>query len=127
MCRIFKKLSTNSFSGINLRGWQTTNGHYLAQAAQSLSPTAYAIICANNCNCSIFIMNDCMPWPIPDFYAWVLHDTCVYSLPAVKKDVVFCCMDCRTKYTPALITHKQHRRANLPSWKCWQEAQHTAP
>ena len=21
---------------------------------------------------------------------WVLHDTCVYSLPAVKKDVVFC-------------------------------------
>ena len=50
-------------------------------------------------------MNDCMPWPVLDFYALALLDTCVLciTLPAVKNSLAFCCMDW-TRYTPALTS-----------------------
>ena len=50
-------------------------------------------------------MNDCMPWPVLDFYALALLDTCVLciTLPAVKKGLAFCCIDW-TRYTPALTS-----------------------
>ena len=62
-------------------------------------------------------MNDCMPWPVLDFYALALLDTCVLciTLPAVKKGLAFCCIDW-TRYTPALTSSTgAAKRANLAS------------
>ena len=98
-------------SGINLKeGWPTTN--------------EYAVICALSLTFVIvlslfyiFVMNDCMPWPVLDFYALALLDTCVLciTLPAVKKGLAFCCIDW-TRYTPALTSSTgAAKRANLAS------------
>ena len=62
-------------------------------------------------------MNDCMPWPVLDFYALALLDTCVLciTLPAVKKGLAFCCIDW-TRYTPALTSSTgAAKRTNLAS------------
>ena len=59
-------------------------------------------------------MNDCMPWPVLDFYALALLDTCVLciTLPAVKKGLAFCCIDW-TRYTPALTSSTGGRSAPI--------------
>jgi len=84
----------------------------------------YAVICALSLTFVIvlslfyiFVMNDCMPWPVLDFYALALLDTCVLciTLPAVKKGLAFCCIDW-TRYTPALTSSTgAAKRANLAS------------
>jgi len=84
----------------------------------------YAVICALSLTfvivlslTYIFVMNDCMPWPVLDFYALALLDTCVLciTLPAVKKGLAFCCIDW-TRYTPALTSSTgAAKRASLAS------------